>query len=273
MAEPLVLSGSSVGTYRRCPQWWYFEYVERQTRPMRLKQARGLAAHEAVELDLDHRVRTWQHLPVEILVEKFEKQYDEYARESPDVQGKDTKAGIREAGIRAIIAWRANVAPSIDPRFVELSGQFMFDGVHYSWTADLIDWDWLVRDWKFVAKKPSDKHWDGGPDYTINMQGYELGVGSLLDRKMAGWQLDQMVCLKRDTPYLVQDFHDPITEDEEQEFKDTVGEVHDRILAGQFPALGLNNGACSWCPFADGTCKPEREARLADEARRQPDYE
>lgn len=235
---------------------------------MRLKLARGLAAHDAIEQDLAHKVKTWEHLPVEEVVDIFIRLFTEYARESPEVQGKDTKADIFRRGVLAVQAWCEHVAPTIEPLLVEYNGQFQVDGVHYNWTADLYDANRLVRDWKFAAKKPGSD-WGGGPDYTFPMRGYAIGLREELGQLEQGLQLDYMVCTLE--PYLVSVEMPPLTQADIDEFRDTVVETHDRIMEGQFPPLGLGNRACLWCPYADGTCEPHRRNSLADEARRQPD--
>jgi hypothetical protein len=266
--EQLVLSGSSVATYRRCPQWWYYEYIQQLVRPPRLQMARGLAAHEAVEFDLKHKVATWHDAPREQVVDLYIDRFVEYSKDSPRVQGKDTIEDIFRRGVLAVEAWYDNVAPDIFPLFVEVNGRFEVDGVLYDWTADVIDQSYLVRDWKFVKKKPQPGS-PFSPDYTYPMRGYYMGAETELDIELSGWQIDYMVCTLH--PYLVSDTHMPLDQADRDDFRDVVVETHDRIMEGQFPPRGLGNNACSWCPFADGTCEAYRRKTIADESRYQDD--
>lgn len=269
MAEQLVLSGSSTSTYQRCPQWWYFEYIEQRRRPPRLQMARGLAAHEAVERDLRHKLATGEHLPREQVIEDFMDLFVEYARETPDQQGQDTKADVFRRGVLAMEAWCDDVAPTIEPLYVEYNGQFEIDGIAYNWTADLVDTARTVRDWKFAKRKPQPGS-GFGPDYTLPMRGYAIGLRLELGDEEPGLQIDYMVCTLN--PYLVSVTYPSLTQDDIDEFRDAVVDVHDRIMEGRFPPLGLGNNACSWCPFADGTCEPHRRKSLADEYRYREDH-
>lgn len=271
MTEQLVLSGSSVATYRRCPQWWYFEYIEQQVRPARLQMARGLAAHEAVEYDLKHKIATWEDAPKDEVVDLYITRFAEYAKDSPEIQGKDTKDDVFRRGVLAVEAWRDHIAPNIFPLFVEVNGRFEIDGVLYDWTADVIDQSFLVRDWKFVKKKPQPGS-PFSPDYTYPMRGYYIGAETELGLELSGWQIDYVVCTLN--PYLVSDNHAPLDQEERNDFRNVVVETHDLIMEGRFPPKGLGNNSCSWCPFADGTCEPHRRKTIADEERyRDHDYQ
>jgi len=48
----LILSASSVGTYLRCPKQWEFAYIHKERRPPTIKQALGIASHEAYDKDI-----------------------------------------------------------------------------------------------------------------------------------------------------------------------------------------------------------------------------
>lgn len=261
MADPVSLSGSSLGCYKRCPYWWYLEYVENEVRPPRLQMARGLAGHEAIEQALHTKLEKGQAPPPEQITEFFMDLFVEYARESPEKQGQDTKADVFRRGVLAIEAWCRDIEPDIDPLYVEVGGQFDIDGITYTWTADLITKDLLVKDWKFVKRKPQVGS-DWGPDYTRNMQGYVIGARTALGLEEAGYELDYIVCTL--DPYLVQATYPPLTDEDIDEFRDDVVETHARIMDMQFPPLGLGNNSCSWCPFADGTCEYYRRNHAND---------
>ena len=252
MAEPLVLSSSSVNTFLRCPRQWYHAYVERRKRPPSLKMALGLAGHTAIETDLEGYMVDELHLPAEAVVQTFS---DEYDKISSDAGASTKETGeIKDGGVRAVRVWSQRVAPTIEPVLVEQNGQFVINDVHYDWTADLKDRDGKVRDWKFSGRKPS-----GGSEYVLNMVGYAVGLRQVTGEVETGVQLDYMVCTK--TPY-----HEPVTsgvvpDDAIDEFGSIVRGVHDQIQAGFFPPSGLQGyGVCEWCGFGrDGTCTAYRK--------------
>ena len=149
-----------------------------------------------------------------------------------------------------------------------MNGRFEIDEVLYDWTADMIDEALVVRDWKFVKKKPQPGS-PFAPDYTYPMRGYFIGAETELEIEPSGWQIDYIVCTLN--PYLVSDWHEPLDQDERNDFRNVVVETHDLIMEGRFPPKGLGNGSCSWCPFADGTCDDYRRKADADERRYAPD--
>jgi hypothetical protein len=253
MAEPLVLSSSSVNTFLRCPRQWYHAYVERRRRPPSLKMARGIAGHTAIEYDLNAYMVDEVHQPTEAVVATFVDEYDKVAQET-ESDAKE-KGELKDGGVRAVRHWSQAIAPAVEPVLVEQNGQFVINDVHYDWTADLKDRDGKVRDWKFSGRKPS-----GGSDYVLNMIGYAVGLRQVTGEVETGVQLDYMVCTKK--PY-----HEPVSsgvvpDDAIDEFGAIVRGVHDQIQAGFFPPNGLQGyGVCDWCGYSDGTCTAYRSRR------------
>jgi hypothetical protein len=249
MAERLVLSSSSVNTFMRCPRQWYHAYVERRRRPPKLVMVRGIAGHTAIEEDLQDVVDGRGHQAEEEVVQTF---VDEFERGSRDTEAPlKERAETKDGGVRAVKHWVHHVAPKVDPVLVEQNGQFVINDVLYDWTADLLDGDGKVRDWKFAGRKP-----DSGSEYTLNMVGYAIGLRQVTGEIESGRQLDYMVCTKR--PYHEPITSGPVTDDEIDSFGEIVADVHDQIQAGFFPPHGLKSYACSWCGYSDGTCTAYR---------------
>jgi hypothetical protein len=241
-AEPLVLSGSSLQTYRRCPKWWRLEYLDKDIRPPSLKAARGLAAHTALEVDLQARADTGAHLPREQVLQTY---IDAWTRESEDsLDPKQQRQQVYHYGLNAVAEWYDKVAPTIEPVLVEVNGQFVINGVHYEWTADLLDKAGVLRDHKFTARRPTSNE-----QYELNMLGYYIGLS--LDHEVSAIQVDWMVCNTK--PY-----HWPLGMEYDERSIDRFGEevrtAYDLIMDGFYPARP-NRMNCSWCPFSDGTCK------------------
>ena len=230
-------------TYRRCPKWWRYEYIDKDSRPPSLKAARGLAAHVALENDLQTKVDTGEQMERDHVLQIY---IDEWTRESAEsLDPKGMRHDVYWFGLNAVAEWYDKVAPTIEPVLVEVNGQFVIHGVHYEWTADLLDRQGLLRDHKFTAKRPPK----GDSMYELNMLGYLTGLR--LDHEVTGAQLDYMVCNTKPYHWPV-----PITYDEDDldRFGETVRETFDLISEGYFPA-NPNRMNCSWCPFSDGTCK------------------
>jgi hypothetical protein len=257
MAEPVVLSGSSLNTYLRCAHRWELEYVRAIKRPPSLKMALGVSAHEAAELDMAQKVQTGQDLPLEPVLDAFRDSFIETARESTEIpEKKETRTLMMASGLAAVTTWHRDVAPLVQPASVEAPIQFTINDVPYGGTIDVIDTSYLIRDWKFVGKKPSS-----GVDYAYNMTGYAIGFRQQHPGMTeTGVVLDHVVRTLK--PYHFPIASDgPVPDESILGFAEAVTETHARISEGYFPPTGLRTRACSWCPYADGTCKPHREAQ------------
>jgi hydroxyethylthiazole kinase-like uncharacterized protein yjeF len=111
--------------------------LDSDTGQPRGEAVRGLAAHVALENDLQAKVDTDEYLPIEQVLQLY---IDEWVRESADsLDPKDQRQKIYGFGLDAVTLWHQEVAPTIDPVLVEVNGQFVINGVHYEWTADMVE--------------------------------------------------------------------------------------------------------------------------------------
>jgi len=245
MTEPVVMSGSSLNTFLRCARQWEYAYVHRIKRPPSVKQAIGISGHYAIETDLKHKVQTWEDLPREEVIETF---VDTFKVESADAEDDpaETKGQALDSGVRSVGTWYDKVAPAVAPLLVEQHGQFTLTvdsfGVPYDWTADLVDQDRNIRDWKFVGKKPS-----GGSTYILNMVGYAIGYREQTGEMESGVQLDHIVRTKN--PYHYPISSGPVSDEDLAAFSDILVTSYRSIATGIFPPNGLRSGACSWCGY------------------------
>jgi hypothetical protein len=256
MAEPVVLSGSSLNTFLRCGRQWELAYVQRLKRPPSLKMARGTAGHSAAEIDMRHKLETGEDLPLDAVLDAYRDAFVEETADSPEnPDKKETKPLFLETGLKGITVWREKVAPTIDPEYVEEPVQFTVNGIPYSGTLDLADKERKVRDWKFVGKKPDER----SQDYVVNMVGYIIGYRQKTGMLEQGVVLDHLVLTK--DPYHFPVVSEGPTPDESIfAFAGIVGSVHDSITKGAFPPTGLKSGACSWCGYK-AECGYYRERR------------
>ena len=257
MAEPIVLSGSSMGTYLRCPRQWEHVYVRRDRQRPNLKAALGTAAHAAAELDYRQKVTSGVELPKDVVLDAFRDAYVESSYDAVEKpEKKETIPLFLDSGIQATGFWYDDVAPLYQPVLVEQNGQFTINGIHYDWTLDYTDDKDVVGDWKFVGRTPNSAE-----TYVLNMIGYAIGFRRLTGEIESGVRLDHVVRLKK--PIHVPIEGPTVPDDDIYAFADTVKSVYDSIQMGSFPPNGLKSGACSWCAYADGTCKAYRRPKNA----------
>ena len=260
-SSPDVLSGSSVNTYLRCGKQWEFAYVLQLRRPPSIKQGLGIAAHEAVGFNMEQKTLTYMDLSVEEVTEKFVDTWDHMADEIDDVTNvertdertgkttrtrKETKGQAKDSGIKAVEIHHTEVAPGIQPIWVEREISFRLnDEIEWTGVFDLADDRGRVRDWKFVSKKPQDA---GG--YMIPMIGYALGYRQISDSIESEVVLDHIV-RTQEPYYLPIPSGGPITDEAIRQFAAIVTEVRRGINASIFNPNGLHSHACGWCGYAD----------------------
>lgn len=298
VAEPIVLSGSSLNTFLNCQRQWELAYVRRLKRPPGLKMARGIAAHAAAEIDLGHKLETGSNMPRDAVLDAFADSFKEVSVESPEnPDKKETRGAYLDSGVGAVGYWYDEIGTATNPVHVEIHGQFTIktdthpEPMHYDWTADLVDEvpdgepmlesfdDWVA--WRKQSEDPDPalgwigqrfaggrrvRDWkfvsrtpDSAAAYVLNMVGYAIGLRRLLGGAEVGRQLDHIVLLKQ--PKYVPIADGPLTQEDIMGFTDIVEGAYKSIEAGVFPPTGLKSGACSWCGYADGTCTAYRRRR------------
>ena len=193
------------------------------------------------------KVASGQDLPLEEVLETFRDEFVKEAEDSPENPAKkETRPLMLDSGVAAMTVWHHDVAPAIDPEYVEEPVQFTINGLPYSGTIDLATKQRRIKDWKFTGKKPDPRD----QSYVVNMVGYVIGYRRKTGQLETGVDLDYVVRTK--TPYHFPVSSEGPTPDESiVSFAGIVESVHDSISKGAFPPTGLKSGACSWCGFTD----------------------
>lgn len=247
MADPLVLSGSSINTFLNCARQWEYAYVQRIKRPPRLKMVLGTAAHTAVEQDLLNKMETGEDLPREQVQDTFRDEFVALAADTDD--DTDDVGKLTDSGIDTVGVWHDVVAPQTNPLMIEQHVQFKINDHIVDGTIDIVHQDGTVGDWKFTGRTPDKR----GGNYLIPMVGYAIGYRRLTGKVEGGVVLDFMVRLKQ--PKHVPIRSGPVPDESIVAYAGIIEDVVKSINAGVFPATGLRSGACSWCGYRD-ICPP-----------------
>ncbi len=259
MTQQVVLSASSVTTFLRCGQQWYFAYVAGVKAPPSLKAVRGIAVHKAVEVDMVQKLETGIDLRVDEMLDAYSDSWD--AETANGWAPGDKPGPIKDAGAGLVKLYHRQVAPTIQPVAVELPIQFDINGQTWTGQVDLLteeagpgapELKLVVRDTKTTARKPT------GNAYLMNMTGYALSMRQATKEVEADTVLDYLVATQK--PY----YHEvrmggPITDDQIRQFAGIVSNVGQSIQAGRFVPNGLVSGACGWCGYRD-ICPAYQEA-------------
>lgn len=249
MTQDVVLSASSVTTFLRCGQQWFYAYVAGIKAPPSLKAVRGIAVHRAVEVDMRQKLETGADLRVDEMLDAYDTSWGEETANGFTTD--EPEGSIKDGGYKLIKLYHKQVAPTIMPVAVELPIQFDINGQAWSGQVDLLTEETVseeeeprlvVRDTKTTARKPA------GSQYLLNMTGYALAMRQATKEIEADTVLDYLVATQK--PY----YHEvrmggPITDDQIRQFAGVVGRVGKSIKAGSFDYNGLVSGACSWCGY------------------------
>lgn len=240
MAGLPLLSASSVTTFLRCGQQWYFSYVAAIKSPPTLKQTRGLAVHKAVEVNMRQKITSRTDMPVDDVVDAYSTEFDVI---SGEVEEDLHELGeYKDSGVKLTRMHTRIVAPEVQPVWVEQPVQFSLNGIPFSGQVDLLDEESRIRDTKTTARKPM-------PDsYGLNMTGYALSFRQLTGTIETDTMLDYLVATKK--PYYLPIMAGgPVSDEEIVRFANVVENVAASIKAGRFVPNGLVSGACSWCGY------------------------
>lgn len=254
MANPLVLSASSVMTYLRCGQQWKFPYVDGIKRPPTLKQGRGLAVHAAVEVNMKQKMDTREDLPLDDVRDAAR---DAFLTETMD---SDSTIGAKneflDSTVDLVTVYHKLVAPEIQPIAVELPVQYMVNGIPFSGQIDLIDEMDRVRDTKTTARRPQPAQ------YSFAMTGYALAFRQGTGKVETDTVLDYLVATRRPYRHPVHQ-GGPASPAQVSRFATIIESTARSIEAGRFVPNGLASGACGWCPYKD-ICPAYDRARIDD---------
>jgi CRISPR/Cas system-associated exonuclease Cas4 (RecB family) len=258
MADPLVLSGSSINTYLRCAKQWEYAYVMRIRQPPTLRIAVGSAGHTVIETDLRQKLWTEQDLPLEQVQEEFR---DEFVKESEDAEDteKETKGQALDSGVKAISMWHSTIAPKTLPSLVEEQVQYSLNDVIINGTIDIVHADGRIGDWKFTSKSPSTK---GDAGYLLSLVGYAIGYRHKTGRVETGLVLDHIVRTK-EPKHVPVSSPGPVPDASILAYAGIVEDVAKGITGGYFPPTGLQGSACSWCGYRN-ICPAFRAASAGD---------
>lgn len=251
MTSPLVLSASSVNTYLRCQQQWYYAYVMNIKSPPNVAQLVGIAAHTAVETNMAQKITSKVDLPVSDVLDAFSTAYDEQV---PDIEDDAEDPGkAKDSGVDIVRLYHTAVAPPIQPVLVEEQIQFAVNGIPYSTVLDLVEErvdPVMLEPYSVLRDLKTTKSTPTAGKYALQMTGYAVALKHKTGQTNADVIIDVMVRTK--TPKYVPIQAGDLAEGPAvAEFAGIVLKVHQQIMGGGFIPTGITNNACSWCGYSN----------------------
>jgi hypothetical protein len=252
VTEELILSASSVDNYKACEYRWYLTYMERHEGEQSVAGAVGTAVHAAAAA---HYMAILEGEPISMdeALETYDMTYMLEVEGMLDPEEDPVK--MRAAGRRAAITYLEDVAPPIQPRFVEHAGQAVINDIQYSYVFDVVSADNVIHETKIKGAKPRyfDQYWFQTTGQAI---GFRANTGEI-ERDIV---LDVVLRLKRDRPrHIPYSSGGSIDDDDIRRFARVLEWVATGITKGRFRPTGLEKGVCKWCPVK-AICEPYQEA-------------
>lgn len=249
MANPLILSGSSLNVFIECPRQWMYAYIWAKAMPPSYKMALGIAAHEAVDVALKGLLYDKTLPPLPLLIDIFDAHWAEITRDSrpKNNQPAESAEAHRKSGHQALGFYFRQIAPTIDVVAVEEPMAVTINGHTWTGTIDLIDrmpdGRLRLRDHKFTSKTP-----DNTDRYKWPMIGYYLGATAKYG-EIAAVQVDYVIRGNQNKPPTFMPILIEVTKQDILDFATEIEEAVAGINAGRFPPLGRETLACRWCPY------------------------
>lgn len=252
----LVLSASSVDTFRKCGYRWYLQYIERHEGDQNVRAAVGLAIHKAAQVYYElKRLGIPHYVLADELYDGIVEAHDQMLIEElwKVVDPDEPEAKALFASRRTLRVYIDDVAVNIEPKIQpEVAIEATINGIAYSGHIDVADED--VHDIKIKVAKP--RYTD---DYAFAMTGYGILYRVLTGEVERDVILDFMVRLKRDRPYHFPiNNGGPIDDEDIAHFATILTRVADDITKARFEPRGLENGHCRYCPVT-AHCQPYQE--------------
>lgn len=164
-----VLSVSQAKCFLTCPARWYFKYLIGLPDPPTASLGLGTAVHSALGYNFVQKIDSKQDLDIRAVVERFAIAWREQAQIVEFREDEDTGA-LADTGAAMVVAYMGQLAPTVQPAFVELPVAGAIGGVQVRGFVDVVDIEGRVIDLKTSAKKPAGI----SPDYRLQLTTYDL---------------------------------------------------------------------------------------------------
>ena len=253
-----VLSASSLKSFRRCPQQWFFSHIEKIRMAPSVRQVLGISVHWGAEHNYRQKLETRVDEPEDVVLDAYSTVYDAGVAEVEKPEEDPGKA--KDQGAKLMQIYQREVAPPVQPLWVERNTTFRVIkehvegcdkgsgcrcGIPFSATIDLVDEARQVRDTKTSMRSPS------GGQHLMQVASGAIGFEAETGEQASDLVIDTLVRTK--VPKYVQErWGGPVDHQMRKVFVQQVSVAHEMIQRGLFPASGAEagpGGPCSWCGY------------------------
>lgn len=243
------LSLTSIKLLMQCPEKWRRRYIEHQREPEGGKLILGKAVHGALAQHFGCQLECGEGLCIEAVLDEFATDWDARISDVEVAWGSDSAGDLKDGGIGGLRVYHHLIAPGIVPLSVERGFELHWPGVDWCLTGfiDLEDADDLVRDWKAIGKRMSQRDADADlqPDILLAARRAE-------GQPAAGFAFDTMVRNKTPVADVVQTSRsdrqlDRLTD----RIFGLAREIEYRCESGNWGGAAPNTWFCGTCRYTD----------------------
>ena len=241
----------------KCPKAFEYRYIDGlRTRPA-AAMYQGTAYHGGLEENFKHKLDTGDDLPVEAVGEIAGDRFDNLCKlEAPKLDEDQQTGALKDQVIALAITYREEVAPSVQPKEVEVALSVEVAGAYpIACQLDLIDIDDIDIEHKTSRSKWSDDAANG----SLQMTAYEYVRRKKLGRETPGGQFH--IAVKKKVPE-IQLIEVVKTQEQLDGFEEVHRFVSAAIQRGDFPPR-TDGWWCSqkWCGYWDRCPYGARQAK------------
>jgi hypothetical protein len=240
----------------RCAVQYEFRTVKGIVRPPGVAVLVGSSTHKGIDVNLNHKIKTGQLLPVEDVMEAAAEDLNKRWQDGVELDGEEKTVGessVRGDAVDTVVALSAlhhkEVAPRINPAHVERKFVLELEGFsrNLTGTIDIDEVGGIVRDTKTAKRSPPAGTADNSDQLTM----YGLAVRTL-DKVEPVLVLDHLV--KTKVPKAVTQMTTRTAEDY-QVFLNRVAAATRVVESGAFMPCSQDSWVCSekFCGYT-GIC-------------------
>jgi CRISPR/Cas system-associated exonuclease Cas4 (RecB family) len=249
------LSYSQINMFLRCPRQYYYRYLEDLVMPPSGSLVLGSSGHKSLEHNYSQKIESRKDLKTKEVLDYFDATFDEKAKEEVD-WGDKKKGDFKDAGVRTLKKYQDSYAPAIQPAAVEQEFNIEFENTDYTLYGfiDLITVGSEIVDHKISARKPSF------------LDDKQLSIYRLAYKMLNGFPPEKVrfdYLVTKNSPEIVPIEMD-ITDEDEQETLELIGDISEAIKAGIFYRR-TDGWMCNpkYCGYYY-KCRPHKEQSFYD---------
>ncbi len=159
------LSATQISMWLRCPRQWAFRYIEHLRIPPSGAMKQSSVLHKSAEYNYRQKIASHLDLPLDEMTDFYDQTFrDEMQREEVVLDENQTPEGLKDQGIAAIKTHHKEIAPLVEPQFVEEKRTVALGGENFAYdltgVLDVVDTADTVIDNKLLGKTPNQADLD-----------------------------------------------------------------------------------------------------------------